>query len=106
VIHLNLGWQMERESDVHGGEEHTHAHHALAWGTRADLLLPVLDDRLSLLGELFGEDGTRPAYQAGLRAALIPDRLNADLTWGGHTATSESGLGWTLGLAWTPPSFF
>jgi hypothetical protein len=104
VLHGNLGWHFERDDHGHGhGDED--AHHALTWAVRADVLLPVAAERFTLIGELFGEDRLLPEFQLGVRAALIPDRLLVDLSWGGHTQSDMRGAGWTLGAAWTPPAF-
>jgi hypothetical protein len=57
------------------------------------------------ISQIFGEGALLPEYQLGVRAALVPERLHADLSWGGHTDVDLRGAGWTLGLAWTPPPF-
>jgi hypothetical protein len=103
LLHANLGWHYERDAHEHGGEVHDEPHHALTWGLRADLLLPVAGERFALIGELFGEDRLLPEFQVGLRSELIAERLTLDLSWGGHTQGGLRGAGWTLGLAWTPP---
>lgn len=98
AAHANIGWHNERNHDgTHG------THHALTWGLRADVLVAP---RLTLIGELFGEDQERPEYQAGLRSTLLTDRLQLDVSWGGHTERGAGGAGWTVGLAWTPRPWF
>jgi hypothetical protein len=109
ILHGNLGWHFERHGHGHhhqADDAHEDAHHALTWAARGDLLLPITGERFTLIGELFGENRIRPEYQLGLRSALIPERLLADLSWGGHTAAGFQGAGWALGFAWTPPPFF
>lgn len=106
VLHGNLGWHLEREAHAHGDHHHDEAHHALTWAARADLRLPTAGERFTLIGELFGENRTRPEYQLGVRSTLIPDRLLLDVSWGGHTAPGAPGAGWAIGLAWTPSPFF
>jgi hypothetical protein len=110
VLHGNLGFHRERGGPVHlhghdPGHAHDHgAHLALTWGTRGDLALP--GGRFTLVAELFGEDRSAPAYQAGVSTVLARDRLAVDLSWGGHTGRGVRGAGWTLGAAWTPAPLF
>jgi hypothetical protein len=106
VLHGNLGWHVELDEHTHDGVVHGAAHHALIWAARADLLLPVVGERFTLIGELFGEDGLRPEYQVGVRSELVAERLLMDVSWGGHTQGGLRGAGWTIGLAWTPPPLF
>jgi hypothetical protein len=109
ILHANLGWHYETDHDH--GHTHGHAHdqegghHALTWGLRADVPIPVAADRFTLIGELFGEDRLLPEFQIGVRTALLADRLAMDVSWGGHTQDDLTGYGWVVGLAWTPPPF-
>ncbi len=103
ILHGNLGWHFERGEHEHNGEVHEEAHHALTWAFRSDVLLA---ERLTLIGELFAEDRFLPEYQVGLRTTVVADRLLIDVTYGGHTAAGADGLGWVVGLTWTPPPFF
>ncbi|MBA4158595.1 MAG: hypothetical protein H0X65_14135 [Gemmatimonadetes bacterium] len=107
ILHGNLGWHFERDHDGHGHDHGDEAgHHALTWAARADVLLPVFGERFTLIGEVFGEDRLLPDYQVGLRTTLIPARLLAGLSWGGHTQSALAGAGWVVGVASTPPPFF
>jgi hypothetical protein len=95
VVHLNAGWGFEREYHL----DHTHDHHGLAWGVRGDL---EVAPRITLMGELFGLSGDGVEGQVGLRGELLPDRLALDVSWAHHFDAGEEGLGFQVGLAWTP----
>ncbi len=98
TLHLNAGWGFEREDHV----SHVHDHHGLAWGARADL---ELHPRGWLIGELFGLTGDGAEVQVGLRTELLPGRLALDLSWGDALSSGREGLGFQVGLAWTPAPF-
>jgi hypothetical protein len=103
MVHGNLGWHVERDEHEHDGVAHVGAHHALTWAFRGDF---TVSERFTLIGETFGENRQSPEFQVGVRSALLADRLMLDISWGGHTAPDERGLGWTAGFVWTPPPFF
>jgi hypothetical protein len=103
ALHANLGWHYEQDEHEHNGVVHQEGHHAVIWGVRGDGWLPFVAQRVAVIGELFGADRISPEFQVGLRSILVPDRLDVDVTWGGHTASGRRGSGWTLGLAWTAP---
>jgi len=107
LLHANFGWHYESaHGHDHGhGHDDEGSHYAMTWGVRADAPIPVAADRFTLIGEIFGEDRLLPEFQIGLRTALVPDRLELDVSWGGHTQDDLSGFGWVVGLAWTPPPF-
>lgn len=98
VFHLNAGWGFERENHL----DHTHDHHGLAWGVRSDV---GVAPRLTLIGELFGLSGDGVQGQVGLRAELLPERLSLDVSRAHHFDGGEEGLGFQVGLAWTPAPF-
>lgn len=106
ILHVNGGWHYERDEHEHNGVIHADAHHQATWAARADLLLPMLRERVTAIGEVFAEGRTRPEFQVGLRTVLLPGRLGFDVSWGGHTVSGFRGAGWALGFAWTPPPFF
>jgi hypothetical protein len=103
VLHGNPGWRFEY--DAHG-HDHAHdgsgGHHELTWALRGDILLT---EGFTAIGELFGHDRAPPEYQLGLRTTLLPHRLGADVSYGGHTDRASRGTGWVVGFAWTPPAF-
>jgi len=95
VLHANAGWALERE--LHG--DHAHDHQGFLWGLRGDV---ALSDRLALLGEVSGLSGDEAEAQAGIRLFVVPDRLAVDFSYGFPLDRAEDGLGFQLGLAWTP----
>jgi hypothetical protein len=134
LLHVNLGWHHHAAAG-HDGHHHTayaqqHGAHSfvasatradvappnalerfllnssVTWATRTDVALPGAFERFMLIGEVFGEDRLVPGYQIAVRTALVADRLEADISWGGHTDRRLRGTGWTVGLAWTPPPFY
>ena len=100
ALHLNAGWSMERE-EFAGTTALFGARHHGTWGARCDL---VVTDRLTLTGEFFGEDRTRPEYQVGVFSALIPERLLMVVSLGKHSngLPEQEPVGIILGFAWTP----
>lgn len=96
ILHGNLGWEWDRESTREDDQVVDRDDHHLTWGARADV---ELAPQLSLLTELFGVDGERPAYQLGFRLHPPGAGLEMDVSWGGHTADGGTGAGWTVGLA-------
>jgi len=91
-LHLNGGWAYETEAS---------AHRAL-YGVRGDL---VVHDRLTVIGELFGE-GEDVGAQGGLRVTLVPDFLLLDASYGVGVAGDTPDIGFALGIALTPRAFF
>ncbi|MFN3597774.1 MAG: hypothetical protein ACK41D_10945 [Rubricoccaceae bacterium] len=91
LVHANAGTSYAREGRAL----------RLLYGLRADL---VVAGPATLIAELFGEGGDMGA-QAGLRLALVPDRLGLDASFG-LALRGEGDTGPALGLAWTPAPFF
>lgn len=83
LLHLNLGWS--QEGDVGRA----------TWGLNAEHRLAP---RLWAVAETHGDDRGGRGWQAGLRYALAPDRLDLDLTVG-RPDRADDGLTWTLALA-------
>jgi len=100
VLHGNFGYLLERNEEELGDHSHTQDDHLFTWGARADVaaLGPV-----SLLGELFGENNDTPDFQVGFRLDLLPGLLEMDFTYGNSFSRQSSGLGFIVGVAWTPP---
>lgn len=97
-LHANAGWV--REQEVHG--DHTHIHNGVSLGLRGDLAVAT---RLQLIGEVSGVVGDPLEAQLGVRLVMLEDVLSLDLSHGFLPTTSERGLGWQVGLAWTPSPF-
>ncbi len=102
VLHGNLGYMLERHEEEHGDHSHTHEDHFFTWGARADVALAA---PVTLLGELFGLNDETPDFQVGFRLEILPGLLEMDFTYGNNLSRQSSGLGFTAGLAWTPPPF-
>jgi hypothetical protein len=100
ALHQNVGWAYASEpleTDAIGaaGERR----HALTWGMRIDV---ALAERLTAIAELFGQSRLSPEYQAGLRVALVRERLLADVSYTASAAGGTPGA-FAIGVAWTPP---
>lgn len=103
VLHLNLGWHYDQEDDGIGSvPSDPHPHHS---GFGSVKLNVALSERLTAIGEVYVDHPIMPGYQLGLRAQLIPDRVQLDLSYGGHAGRRDWGHGLTLGLLVTPPPF-
>lgn len=90
LVHANLGWLRE------GARRRDH----LSWGVGSEWRLTP---RTSLLAETFGQDAGRPAWQAGVRQWLLPERLQLDATCGNRLGGGGAGQRWVaLGLRWLP----
>jgi hypothetical protein len=83
LVHLNLGWI---QTDGEG---------RATWGINAERRLTA---RLAAIAETFGDDRGGRGWQAGLRYAVAPDRLDLDLTVG-EPDTDRGGPRWTIALA-------
>lgn len=105
LLHVNAGWHHEYADHGQGRvhEDDDHGHHAFTWALRADATPRLADGRIAFIAELFGENGTRPEFQLGLRGAAVAERLLVAVSWGGHTRSGQAGAGWTAGFTWTPP---
>ena len=87
LLYENTGWLYDtRASDQR---------HALTWAIRGDL---ALTRRIAAIGERFGATVGDTEFQAGIRGAIVPDRIQLDLSYGGTWADSGGGAGWTLGV--------
>jgi len=92
-LNVNLGGLHERES----GKNY------FTWGVLAE---QDLGERFKAIGEVFGTQYNRPFYQAGVRAALIPDRLELDATVGNRFGRSSSERWWTVSIRVVTDPFF
>lgn len=102
VLHGNLGYVLERHEEVHGDHTYIREGHLFFWGARADI---NVHGPFWLLGELFGEDNFQPDFQVGFRLEVIPELLEMDFTYGNNFSRVSSGMGFTVGIAWTPAPF-
>ncbi|EJL85729.1 hypothetical protein PMI16_03349 [Herbaspirillum sp. CF444] len=90
LLHTNLGFN-------HRGKEQTTR---LTWGLGNETRLM---ERLSLIGEVFGENKGKPGYQGGIRAKLVPDHVEMDLTYGNTFGRETQGRYVVLGLRFITP---
>ncbi len=102
VLHGNAGYTLERYEIDHGDHTHSHDDHFFTWGARTDV---ALAGPVTLLGGLFGVNDETPDFQVGLRLEILPGLLEMDFTYGNNFSRDSSGLGFTAGIAWTPPPF-
>lgn len=93
LIHTNLGFNRL-------GKEQTTR---LTWGIGNETRLL---EKLSFIGEVFGENKGKPGYQAGVRATLVPDHVELDLTYGNTFGRETSGRYVVLGLRFISPEWF
>jgi len=92
-LNVNLGGLHERES----GKNY------FTWGVLAE---QDLGERFKAIGEVFGTQYNRPFFQAGVRAALVPDRLELDATVGNRFGRSSSERWWTVSIRVVTDPFF
>lgn len=85
LVHLNLGTTRNREE----------ARHLTLWGVAVEK--PVTD-RLTLVGEAYGENASRPFYRAGGRYTVIPGHLDIDLTYVDRRGGTKEDRLWSLGF--------
>jgi hypothetical protein len=85
LVHLNLGTTRNREE----------ARNLTLWGVAFEK--PVTE-RLTLVGEAYGENTRDPFYRAGGRYTVIPDHLDIDLTYVGRSGGSKEDRLWSLGF--------
>lgn len=90
LLHTNLG-------AIRKGKEQTTR---LTWGLGNETKLV---NRLSFIGEMFGENKGKPSYQAGVRATLVPEHVELDLTYGNTFGADTRGRYVVLGLRFITP---
>lgn len=93
LLHTNLGF-------IRRGEDHSTR---LTWGIGNET---KLHNRLSLIGEVFGENKGKPSYQGGIRATLVPDHVELDLTYGNSFGRDTQGRYVVVGLRFISPELF
>lgn len=93
VVHANVGWLKERS---------THRDNA-TWGLGAEF---QTTQRVMLIAEAFGDHRHNPYWQMGGRLAIVPNRVQVDVTVGQQMA-GPSGTRWiSMGLRFTPDELF
>lgn len=90
LVHTNIGLKQL-------GQEHATR---LTWGVGNETRL---HDKLWLIAEVFGENQGKPSYQAGIRATLVPEHMELDLTYGNIFGNSTQERYIVLGLRFISP---
>jgi hypothetical protein len=93
VVHANAGWLRERETSRHNA----------TWGLGAEL---KMSSRIMAIAETFGDNHTRPYWQAGARYAIVPDKVQVDATIGRQFSGPSSGRWISIGFRLTPDRLF
>jgi hypothetical protein len=93
VVHANVGWLKER------GTQRNNA----TWGFGGEL---QATPRVMLIAEAFGDHRQNPYWQMGGRLAVVPNRVQLDLTVGRQFAGSTASRWVSLGLRWTPDELY
>ncbi|WP_232496469.1 MULTISPECIES: hypothetical protein [Methylotenera] len=85
IVHANLGWIKNRASSFN----------RTTWGLGAEYSLV---NRVSVFAEAFGDDVVRPIIHTGLNIALIPNKLNLNITGGRDLAVDQDHNFYSIGL--------
>lgn len=93
VVHANAGWLKERGTGRNN----------LTWGVGGEF---QLTGRTLLIAETFGDHRHNPYWQLGGRLAIVPDRVQVDLTVGQQMAGPGASRWVSLGLRLTPNELF
>jgi hypothetical protein len=88
----NAGWLHERNGP-----------HQLIWGARLDWS-PL--DRFTLIGEAYGEGRSDPSLQASLRTALLPNRIEMDVSVTRAGPFDDRNTWGTIGLTFMSTSLY
>jgi hypothetical protein len=93
VIHANAGAAHHRD------ERRTHA----TWGVGAEVRLTP---QVYFIPETFSTDRGRPFFQAGFRWWLVPDRVQADATYGNRLVSESRERWFSVGIRLLSPPWF
>lgn len=93
VVHANIGWL----------KEHTTDRNNATWGLGAEF---QATQRVMLIAETFGDHRHNPYWQTGGRLAIVPNRVQVDLTVGQQVDKPSSSRWISLGLRFTPDELF
>lgn len=92
VLHVNVGASRERDEGKTAG----------TWGVAGEW---NVSDRVALIAEVHDTSRTRRAYQAGVWFALVPDRMELNISVGGDARAYSTTRYWTVGLRFATPAF-
>lgn len=76
---------------------------AATWGLAGEF--NIVNERFAVLAEVADTTRSRRGYQAGLWFALVPDRLELDVSVGGEARDFRRTRYWTVGLRVITPPF-
>lgn len=93
VVHANVGWLKERATQRHNA----------TWGMGSELQAAP---RVTLVAEAFGDNRQNPYWQMGGRLAIVPNRVQVDLTLGQQFAGPNASRWVSLGLRFTPDELY
>lgn len=93
VVHTNLGWTRERQSQRNLG----------TWGLGAEYWV---HPKVMLIAETFGDDRQKPFVQTGLRFSVIPGLFQIDATRGAQPHGNGRTTWTSFGLRYTPDKLF
>ncbi|MGY8525589.1 hypothetical protein [Paracidovorax citrulli] len=92
LLHANLGVTRSR---IEGTTRMT-------WGVAGE---NVVNQRLALIAETYGENRGSPWYQLGLRVWLVPQRVQLDATYGSRFGDQRESRFVSIGLRLLSPAF-
>ena len=87
TFHANVGWTRDREVR----RDHT------LWGAALEA---AVSERVTLLGEAYGQNSERPFVRIGGRWSAIPGKLDLDLTWVTRPGVSSEERFISIGVTW------
>lgn len=93
VVHANLGWLRDRATRRDN----------LTWGLGGEFQAAP---RLMLIAETFGDNHSRPLWQAGARWSLVPGLLQVDATVGQPFGGARAARWLSFGMRFTPDHLF
>lgn len=93
IFHVNLGGLKDKATQEK----------RMTWGVGAEI---KASPRVLLIAETFGDNKTRPYWQAGARYSVIPDLFQIDATVGQQFTGPRSGRWVSFGLRFTPDKIF
>jgi hypothetical protein len=91
-IHTNLGVNRDREEDTC----------RLSWGIGTEVAASASG---FLIAETFGENRGKPLFQVGYRHWIVPNRVQADVTYGNRFALDHQEGWFSFGLRLLSPPF-
>ncbi|MDO8280667.1 MAG: hypothetical protein Q8K31_01990 [Burkholderiaceae bacterium] len=92
-VHVNLGGMKDKDTQEK----------RMTWGVGAEI---KASPHILLMAETFGDNKTRPYWQAGARYSVIPDLFQIDATMGQQFTGPRSGRWISFGLRFTPDRIF